>query len=869
MADAYLIYELPTRDEDETAYVTYGGDVDDAWTPCDITSFEAVMQATKRDFSFRRWQRPAIERALRALDEPGGAALVEAGVGTGKTLVAQACAYCAIAQRSAYNAKVLMLCPLVKLAREQYATICNFVDAQTDVEHLEGRYVPVVALRAGDTSEGVLGEAHYVVATYEFGRQILAQAALRIYPHGPLKHTYADAIRLVVIDEIHNLASDRGVIISAIIGLCRAYDIPVLMMSGTTHERVRAALDACYGAKLCVLSSDGDARCLQIPVRFDDDKALVDLVLTSVVDNLLKGRSDSGWLFFVRTIHEVYPMFQGLCTAVRAKLEAAAKHGLPTARQLLARVDAAVDGHTLVPDDLVVSRSGSVAYGETLPTLAALPQVVANERRNALVGWELGLAYNWRGLGDWYASESLERLARGTVQLIVTTSTLATGVNIMGVRHVVVWSPRFTAPDLAQMIGRCGRWGIGYAFLRAVDAPSEDAVVAGIEPPLPSAERDVFVWAVLRMAQGTALSPLVNSGRLTWTVPEWIAFMHTMPFPTVEARASEADFRALVRELTYTTGLCQVDADGVLSTCAPACVLRVCQDDSELAPMMIRLAASLVGRRVPVASPIVPWIGMFVYWISRRHGQPTTHFPRPRGAGERHADIDVLIGLTHAQTTIPASPFMLHATLVAAATRPPSSHANWAMVKDTAAEEFATLAVASAFAAFGVETEWYRWVPREDLGAALIAAGRYADAFAEIMNRMYGPAEPWTVQAQAQAEILAIACAMLSYDRGLAWDGSGGPLDNAYTHDALTPAAACAMIKVWHSLGTREDVIKALIDKDLMPRDFEHRLMGWQAVPGTPQLHWLIVDDWSATTAPPVPDGVGRYTRGRLDVTSD
>jgi hypothetical protein len=74
-----------------------------------------------------------------------------------------------------------------------------------------------------------------------------------------------------------------------------------------------------------------------------------------------------------------------------------------------------------------VRRSG-YEQGAPLVAGANIGLALADERRTAWVAWQLGLAYNWRDLGPWYVTESLHRLATGAVHLIVTTSTLATGV---------------------------------------------------------------------------------------------------------------------------------------------------------------------------------------------------------------------------------------------------------------------------------------------------------------------------------------------------------------------------------------------------------------------------------------------------------
>jgi hypothetical protein len=84
---------------------------------------------------------------------------------------------------------------------------------------------------------------------------------------GRLTRTYNQAWTLFVIDEVH-----------AVVGLCRPAHIPILMMSGTTHDVITRSLRDW----LVVVTDESEDRCMQIPVRFDDDRALIELVTASV-----------------------------------------------------------------------------------------------------------------------------------------------------------------------------------------------------------------------------------------------------------------------------------------------------------------------------------------------------------------------------------------------------------------------------------------------------------------------------------------------------------------------------------------------------------------------------------------------------------
>jgi hypothetical protein len=232
--------------------------------------------------------------------------------------------------------------------------------------------------------------------------------------------------------------------LSAVVGLCRSERIPILMLSGTTHEAVTRSLRDVYAKELLVIVNEDDSRCMQVPIRIDDDTALVELVTASVVRCLL-GVGNGGWLVFVRTIREVYPVCLIFIGMVQRALETELEYGddsglVPHITGTLHRAEQAKGDTHPIPDELEVRRSGYVQSDAPILAGADIGLALADERRTAWVAWQLGLAYNWRELGSWYVAESLARLATGNVHLIVTTSTLAIGVNVARVNHVALWS---------------------------------------------------------------------------------------------------------------------------------------------------------------------------------------------------------------------------------------------------------------------------------------------------------------------------------------------------------------------------------------------------------------------------------------------
>jgi hypothetical protein len=91
--------------------------------------------------------------------------------------------------------------------------------------------------------------------------------------------------------------------------------------------------------------------------------------------------------------------------------------------------------------------------------------------------------------------------------------------------------PLRVAVEKAQMIGRCGRHQLGFALLRQRDPPSHEAVVKSIVPPLPTVDRDVFVWSLLRLAVRAGADEEANASRVNRRLVDWAQYMNFMPFP--------------------------------------------------------------------------------------------------------------------------------------------------------------------------------------------------------------------------------------------------------------------------------------------------------------------------------------------------
>jgi hypothetical protein len=151
---------------------------------------------------------------------------------------------------------------------------------------MQSRKIRVAYRVKMDTSTN-LRSAQWITATYEHGRNILADGYAQIYPGShKLKRRLYQSIRLVIVNEVHHLASDRGHVVSSILRLCYHYQIPVLIMTGMPHERIRTALTEVYGDGLATIINKDNSLCRQLAVRIDDDAILHEMMVHLLVANM-------------------------------------------------------------------------------------------------------------------------------------------------------------------------------------------------------------------------------------------------------------------------------------------------------------------------------------------------------------------------------------------------------------------------------------------------------------------------------------------------------------------------------------------------------------------------------------------------------
>jgi hypothetical protein len=92
------------------------------------------------------------------------------------------------------------------------------------------------------------------------------------------------------------------------------------MMRRTTGDRVQRALVRRHDARLRIVTIDAGRPPVQVPIRVDDNNHVVDLIVSSSAHNPIHKTRGSSRIVFVRTIHEVDPVFQTPCRAVSKRL---------------------------------------------------------------------------------------------------------------------------------------------------------------------------------------------------------------------------------------------------------------------------------------------------------------------------------------------------------------------------------------------------------------------------------------------------------------------------------------------------------------------------------------------------------------------
>jgi hypothetical protein len=827
-----------------------------------LEDFLLICGQVMPNFHLRSWQENAIQILPNLLFEEHHPVLIEATVGSGKTLVALAAILAYVQRCTAYSRKALILSPLVSLVHEQYTELVEFTRVMNSGFHK--RHHVRVAFRAADDHSTDIRKAQIIIATYEHGRNILADGEMPIYPTSRrLRRSWNDAIGLVVIDEIHNLAGQRGPVISAILGLCEINNIPVLMMTGTAHVHVLESLCETYGDNFTVISNGTDAVCEQVPVRIDSEEMMLQLISNAVVKTLIEGSSGNGWLVFSQKIRDVYPLFKLIMSRIIELLEQLRRGSNMQEKTRALRIMQKFDraSNEKIPDWFQVKPSGACDKGRQR-TLEEMGTALSNERRSAWVGWSLGIAYIWRNIGDKYNDATLEKMKSGAVVLIVCTSTLATGVNVAGTRHVAIFDMPTDKAELAQMIGRCGRQQMGFCLILQGDPPTQDEVIKSIPAPLPTARRDLVFWFLLKKTRAPLLDLFHNMTRYSWSLDAWIDFFLKIPFPTLEREKAKDEIILAIKTIVNVARLCEICPDDIIQTTAAAEIIKVCEIDAEMGSILIHLIHNVtIYDPAKLSAAVIPWLPCLLYWISRRNRLPT--IIKPVGASRSCTLIQGIVGRNFSGVSIPCEDSSLGTTMLSLCRHKSCIGEPMRHIPDWIMTNIIALAVCETFTVFGVITQWYSYVPRESLPQCIVDTLPYAEALVSAAAKILPSDSPWHFFLDSGCKILEIANDVI-----YAFEHPRALNIAVQVATGLTPFTIYGEKYLGGSARDMPGLIELFIRQKLVPETWRRGLE--ILTRQNPKiLNLFIPPDWRERIQPITPEGMGKLELTTEEITSD
>jgi hypothetical protein len=584
-----------------------------------------ACSADHKLFVFRPWQEDAIPVIVACLYTDVRPVLLNAAVGTGKTLIAGAAILQAVYGNTGYMTKAVIAVPLVELALEQHMLFQGW--AKTLNRDLPTARRLKVAVRAGEHRRGDIRRAQIIIGTYEYARNFLADGDAPIYLRSQrLQRTWGQALSLVVVDEAHMIMSDRVIVVTSIIGLANYYAAPLLMMTGTSHDNMVTALQVYFDGTMLVYRNKPDESCQQIVMRVENEKAFFGAILGTFFMDILAGTYSHGILVFARAIRDVWQVFDEIVDQIR-KYAAQPPPGLsPTELQRLAVIHRIMGSAEKEPDP-----SFDCTWSTVLHTHKNQAQSLANERILAKVALKLGIGYVWRDVGDSYYGQIRALLDRRRMRIIVATSKLAAGVNLPGVRHVGVHSQSGNLAELAQMIGRAGRHDFGFAWLLGIDPPLAEDVATSLPAPKLTALATLVDWWLLKKVVSPSLSEERNVGRWEWTYDQWMEFFVRLPLPCFRPEDVLDTISEAMAFMCVQAQLCSLTADDILVLHTTEGALRVAEGDAGSIGIAFHIGERVRSLSHKLNFPTIPWFQALVYW-----GVQIASLPRVNWAGRTH-----------------------------------------------------------------------------------------------------------------------------------------------------------------------------------------------------------------------------------------
>jgi hypothetical protein len=359
--------------------------------------------------------------------------------------------------------------------------------------------------------------------------------------------------------------------------------------------------------------------------------------------------------------------------------------------------------------------------------------------------------------------------------VVVTTTTLATGVNVDGIEHVAIWTDpisinplstkqTFSSHELAQMIGRCGRWSLGLALLRGINPPTSNEIISSLPPLIHDSEANIFTWLILRMSCGYNLTRFDNKGRISLTTSEWIDMMCLMPTTiSIEKRLTRESYEELVRKLTIITRLCDENEEGKITSTANSATLRICQNDSSMAILLCHIVEGYVKfwmKNVFHLARACPLLTSLVYWTSRHISLPTIYWNTSRFNYKSHAQL--LIESSICPSTLTGDLSLLTTCLQEVLTHESTFGTPMASMSIYEKDKIISLSIATSYAVMGCPIHWYEYVPREDLGKILQELPIYAESIVHTLGLRWDQTHVINIHAQMAICIINTASEMIN-----------------------------------------------------------------------------------------------------------
>ncbi len=411
---------------------------------------------------------PFQRKAIDAIDQ-GWSVLVSAPTGTGKTLIADyVVEMCARAGK-----RVVYTAPIKALSNQKFSDYCDLLGPDQ------------VGIVTGDVS--IRPDAPLCIMTTEILRNQLVS-----------RDTTAQDLSWVIFDEIHYIASDRGIAWEESIILLPK-DVRVLGLSATISN-----LDA--------LATWMEETSGSPVVRVTESRRAVPLVVRYVTPDGLNtfGRAKEG---------QSSGRWQGQrCDHLEILGHMLADNALPALFFIFSRAGTEERARQAAARHQLLDTAGQAAMERALEEMRErypVPELGSGR----LLGQCLrrGVGFHHAGLlpATKHVIESL--YGQGLIRLLYCTETFAVGVNFP-VRSVAMEGARkfdgthfrsLTAGEFQQMTGRAGRRGkdeVGYAFI-GFDDRERDPLVNYPRMPLEPVDSQFFV------TESTALNLLEAFGR--------------------------------------------------------------------------------------------------------------------------------------------------------------------------------------------------------------------------------------------------------------------------------------------------------------------------------------------------------------------